>query len=51
MAYNSPGKQVAFDLIKPVLEKANAEQLKSIEYYSPVNLFYNHESFQKINIF
>lgn len=35
MAYNSPGKQVAFDLIKPVLEKANAEQLKSIEYYSP----------------
>jgi hypothetical protein len=26
---------VAFDLIKPVLEKANAKQLQHVEYYSP----------------
>jgi hypothetical protein len=27
---------IAFDLLKPVLEKANAKQLENIENYSPV---------------
>ena len=27
---------IAFDLIKPVIERTNAKQLQSIEYYSPV---------------
>lgn len=27
---------LAFDLIKPILERANAKQLQTIEYYSPV---------------
>ncbi len=31
---------VAFTLIKPVLEKADAEQLNIIEYYCPVFAFY-----------
>lgn len=26
---------MVFDLLKPVLEKANAKQLENIEYYSP----------------
>ena len=27
---------IAFNLIKPVLERTNAKQLESCEYYSPV---------------
>jgi len=29
---------IAFELLKPVLEKANAKQLENIENYSPVSL-------------
>ena len=36
---------VAFDLIKPVLERTNNKQLETIEYYSPVNFDFMINSF------
>ena len=34
---------IAFDLLKPVLEKSNAKQLEHIENYSPVSFRYKTE--------
>lgn len=37
---------IAFELLKPVLEKANAKQLENIENYSPVCIFGNCNFFK-----